>query len=136
MELGTWGSLASLLGTAIAIFQAGYMRANSKHLNKLQYLLAGVGNTALLKQQAWDNQMAILKSKGKIDEAFMSELAIHQSARDGFAEIASLVSGLEGAITTDHSAVTSNLENTLKQTKLNNQIQTEALKNPSVTDKQ
>jgi hypothetical protein len=118
-----------VIGSAIAIYQAAIIRESKKRRTEIQFLLAGVGNLALSKQQAWENQFAFLQTPQT--EEGVNLLRVHTRARDDFIEVANLVSALEGAIDSDVSAITKILNNTLSQSKINNDIQVEAMNNPS-----
>lgn len=71
--------------------------------NELQYLFAGINAAAVQKQQAWQNQIALLPKPSTPEEWAIAHAYIR--ARDDVAEIANLTSALEGTIDPDNSAI-------------------------------
>ena len=124
------GLLVGIIGTAISIYQAAQLRERKKRNIELQYLLAGISNSALSKQQAWINQMSIALPPQTEDD--LKLLRIQARARDDLSEIHSLVSALEGVMDAEGSAITSMLEKNIKQSQLNNKLQEVGLANPSL----
>ena len=119
-----------VIGTALAIYQAAVIRETKNRYRELQYILAGISNMALGKQQAWVNQGYWL---GEPDNDEVKEIyKLHARARDDFAEMATTISALEGTIDPDHSAITKMLEKMKTQISINNELQREGLKNPTL----
>lgn len=119
-----------VIGTAAAIYQTALLRANKKHRAELQYLLAGIHQLALSKQVAWNNQLGLLPPIR--DEKDLAVARVHTQARDDLMEMSSAISALEGTISTESSAIKAMMEKTLEQVQLNNKLQEEGLKNPSI----
>jgi hypothetical protein len=92
-------------------------------------LLARISNTALLKSQAWANQLNTYATPNT--EAEVSLLRLLLRAKDELVEIHGLVSALEGAVDSEESATTSILKKTLEQSKINNEIQQVGQQNPA-----
>ena len=63
-------------------------------------------------------------------------LRIHARARDNLMEISGAITALESVIDTEDSAICKMLEKTIKQTELNNRLQSEGLKNPTLPKSQ
>lgn len=95
--------VVGVIGSAIAIYQAAIINESKKRKNELQYLFAGINAAAVQKQQAWQNQIALL-SKPSTPEGWAIAHA-YIRARDDVAEIANLTSALEGTIDPDNSAI-------------------------------
>ena len=125
----TIGLIVGIIGTAIAIYQFAVINENKKRKAEMQFLLAGIGNIALSKQQTWNNQISWLPNPQNPVE--LENVRIHTRARDDFIEISSLVSALEGAIDIDSSASTKMLERSIEDGELNNKLQTVSLENPT-----
>lgn len=123
-------SIVGVIGTAVAIYQWAVLNESKKRRHELQFLLAGIHQLAISKQIEWNNQMSFLP-KPQSDKD-LEILRIHARARDNLMEISSAITALESVIDTDSSAIYAMLEKTLKQTELNNRIQTEGLKNPTI----
>ena len=121
--------IVGIIGTAIAIYQFAVINENKKRKAEMQFLLAGIGNLALSKQQAWNNQISWLPNPQNPGE--LENFRIHSRARDDFIEISSIVSALEGAIDIDSSASTKMLERSIKNGELNNKLQSVGLENPT-----
>lgn len=119
--IGIFGLLVGLVGTGVALYQRGVMNEAKKRRHELQFLLAGVGNTALLKSQAWDTQFGSFSSAG--NDANVSVLRHMARARDDFKELHGLVTGLEGAIDAEASATTAIMKKILEQGQINREIQ-------------
>ncbi len=122
--------LVGIIGTGIVIYQWAVLNESKKRQKELQFLLAGISNAVLSKQQTWINQMGLLPPPQT--EANLGVMRVHARARDDLSEIHSLVSALEGTIDTENSAITAILEKTLKQGEINNKIQKTALANPTL----
>ncbi|MGO2183054.1 MAG: hypothetical protein ACTH36_12180 [Pseudoalteromonas nigrifaciens] len=97
------GLIVGIIGTAIAIYQAAIINESKKRKNELQYLFAGINAAAVQKQQAWQNQIALLPKPSTPEEWAIAHAYIR--ARDDVAEIANLTSALEGTIDPDNSAI-------------------------------
>lgn len=119
-----------IIGTAIAIYQTAVINESKKRHRELQFLLAGISNIALAKHQSWINQGNWLPEP--VGDHEKQLYRIHARARDDFAEIANTVSALEGTIDSESSAITAMLEKGIKQVQLNNELQNEGLKNPTL----
>lgn len=124
-------SLVGVIGTALAIYQWAVLNESQKRRSELQFLLAGIHQLALSKQMEWNNQMSLLPR-----ETDLEILMVHARARDNFMEIGSVITALESVIDTDSSAITAMLEKTIKQSELNNRLQAEGLKNPTLPQNQ
>jgi len=120
--------IVGVIGTAIAIYQSAVIREGNKRKRELQYILAGVNNAALQKQQAWQNQIATLKKLETDQDWEMGRLYLR--AKDDFAEIASLTIALEGTIDVDNSAIKSMMDKSIEIVQKNNFLQEEGMKNP------
>jgi hypothetical protein len=131
MEIGsTISLLAGIIGTGIAIYQWAVLNESKKRKKEIQFLLAGISNLSLAKQQSWINQISLLNSPQDPEQLAHARSCFR--ARDDLGEIQSLVTALEGSIDSDCSATTAILGKTLDQTRLHNQIQEESLKNPTL----
>jgi len=138
---GALGLIFGMISVCIAIYQQAVIRAGErrkcemiqegeKQRGRMQYALAGINNSALQKQLAWNNRISTLPSKLETDKDW--ELAnTLMRGRDAFSEIASLTVALEGTIDSEISAIQDMLQRSIDMTKLNNELQTEALKNPT-----
>ncbi|HTD05663.1 hypothetical protein [Undibacterium sp.] len=115
-----------VIGTAIAIYQAAQINASRERLREVQFLLAGFNSLAIMKQVAWRNQMNFFANP--TDDKGKELYRIHVRASDDFAEMASVMSALEGTITTGESAIFAVMEKALKQAELNSKLQVEAQK--------
>lgn len=125
---GGVGTLVGLISAGIAIYQWAVINEAKKRKSELQYILAGINNAALQKQQAWQNQIATLK---KIESAQDWEMVrLYVRAKDDFSEIASLTIALEGTIDVDHSAIKAMMGKSIEIVKKNNELQEEGMKNP------
>ena len=69
-------------------------------------------------------------------EKDMEIIRIHARARDNLMEIGSTITALENVIDTETSAIKKMLEKTIEGSKLNNELQGEGLKNPSLPQNQ
>jgi hypothetical protein len=128
--VGVIGLVVGIIGICCAVYQTAIINENKKQRVRLQYLLAGVSNLALSKAQAWINQSSLI---GQTDTSSQLDVArVLIRAKDDFTEVHNLAAALEKSIDSDESAITQLLEETLKQSELNNKIQEEALKNPSI----
>jgi hypothetical protein len=126
--------LFGFTGTGIAIYQWAVLNESKKRNKEIQYLLAGVSNLSLAKQQAWINQISLLNTPNDPEQLAHARACVR--ARDDLGEVHSLVSALEGVIDADNSATTSILKKSLEQSKINNQLQEEGLKNPTLPHNQ
>jgi hypothetical protein len=126
--------LFGFIGTGIAIYQWAVLNESKKRNKEIQYLLAGVSNLSLAKQQAWINQISFLNTPDDPEQLAHARSCVR--ARDDLGEVHSLVSALEGVIDADNSATTSILKKSLEQAKINNQLQEESLKNPTLSHNQ
>lgn len=131
MDLSKIISLSvGIIGTAIAIYQFAVIRENKKRKNEIQHILAGINHAALQKQMSWQNQISTLpKLESDKDWEFGRALL---RARDDFQEIVGLTQALEGTIDTENSAIKKLMEQGIEITKLNNELQAEGLKNPTI----
>lgn len=127
-------SIVGVIGTSIAIYQWAVLNESKKRSTELQFLLAGIHQLALSKQLEWNNQMSLLPKPQ--NEKDMEIIRIHARARDNLMEIGSTITALENVISTDTSAIQKMLEKTISGAKLNNELQTEALRNPSLPQNQ
>jgi hypothetical protein len=128
MTLETISLLVGIMGIGISIYQMAVINERKKKLGELQYLLAGIHSSAVQKQIAWLNQLALVpKSENERDK---ESFRIHVRARDDFAALAGLALALEGAINTGVSAINTMNERTLEQAKRINLVQEEGRKNP------
>ena len=134
MELSEISEIISLsvgiIGSTIAVYQCAILRENKKRKNEIQHILAGINHTALQKQMSWQNQMNTLaKLETTQDLEYLRTLL---RAKDDFQEIVGLTPALEGTIDTENSAIIKLMEKSIKITKLNNELQAEGLKNPTM----
>ncbi len=127
-------SLVSAISTLLAIYQWAVLNESKKRRSELQFLLAGIHQLGLSKQMEWNNQMSFLPPAQS--EKDLEILRVHARARDNFAEIGSAITALENVIDTGSSAISAMLEKTIKQTELNNRLQTVGLKNPTLPHNQ
>ena len=126
----TLSLMVGIIGTAIAIYQSAIIRESKKRKSEIQYILAGINNTALQKQISWQNRISTLP---KLETDRDWELANSlMRARDDCQEIASLTIALEGTIDVDHSAIKDMMQKSIEITKQNNELQAEGLKNPTL----
>lgn len=126
--------LIGAVGTGIAIYQYAVLNESKKRRHELQFLFAGIHQLTLAKRMEWDNQISLLPQPQNDKE--MEVIRVHVRARDNLSEIGSAITALESVINTDSSAISAMLEKTIKQTELNNQLQTEASKNPTLPKNQ
>ncbi len=120
--------IVGIIGTSIAIYQAAVIREGKKRKGELQYILAGINNAALQKQQAWQNQINTLQKPENQQDWETARMYLR--AKDDFAEIASLTIALEGTIDIDHSAIESMMDKSIEIVQKNNKLQEEGMKNP------
>lgn len=123
-------SIVGVIGTLVAIYQWAVLNESKKRRHELQFLLAGIHQITLSKQIEWNNQIGLLP-KPQSDKD-MEIIKTHIRARDNLMEITSAISALESVIDTESSAISAMLEKTIKQTELNNRLQSEGLKNPTI----
>jgi hypothetical protein len=128
--VGVIGLVVGIVGICFAVYQTAVINETKKQRVRLQYLLAGVSNLALSKAQAWINQSSLMAQADTSSNLDIARVIIR--AKDDFTEVHSLAAALEKSIDCDGSAITELLKETLIQSELNNKIQAEALKNPSV----
>ncbi len=126
----TLSLIIGVIGTAVAIYQWAVLNESKKRRSELQFLFAGIHQLTLSKQIEWNNQMSFLPRVQ--NDKDLEILRVHARARDNLMEIGSAIAALENVIDTDSSAITAMLEKTLAQTEVNNRIQTEGLKNPTL----
>jgi hypothetical protein len=127
-------SVVGVISTGVAIYQWAILNESKKRRHELQFLLAGIHQVALSKQMEWNNQMSFLPRLQ--NDKDLEILRIHARARDNLMEISSAITALESVIDTDDSAICKMLEKTIKQTELNNRLQSEGLKNPTLPKSQ
>ena len=87
----------------------------------MQFLLAAISSSLNMKQVGWNYQIQELTQRQP--NADPELLRIHLRARDDMGELQQLVTSLEGAISYEFSAVSHNMEKSIEQGKLNNQLQ-------------
>lgn len=126
--------LISVVGTGIAIYQYAVLNESKKRHHELQFLFAGIHQLTMAKRMEWDNQISLLPPTQ--NDKDMEIVRVHVRARDNLVEIGSAITALESVINTDSSAISAMLEKTIKQAELNNQLQTEASKNPTLRKNQ
>lgn len=118
-------TIISFIFGAISALFATYERAviveSKKRRTEIQYLLAGIGNTATSKQIAWNNQISLLPPPDNKNDTEVYKA--HVRARDDLLEIYGLVSALEGTVDSTGSASTRILEKNIKQAELNKRLQ-------------
>ncbi|WLQ14343.1 hypothetical protein O5O45_00110 [Hahella aquimaris] len=119
-----------VIGTAIAIYQFAILRESKKRKNEIQYILAGINNAALQKQMSWQNQINTLPKLETDKEWEFGRVLLR--ARDDFQEIVGLTLALEGTIDTENSAIKKLMEQGIEIMRLNNALQAEGLKNPTI----
>src|SRR5690554_2872300 len=102
------GLIGGLIGTGIAIYQWAVINESKKRKNELQYILAGINASAIQKQTAWQNQIALLQPPKTPEEWKIAQLCVR--ARDDVTEMANLTSALEGTIDTENSAIVSMMD--------------------------
>ena len=130
LVVGIVGLVVGVAGICFAVYQTAVINETKKQRVRLQYLLAGVSNLALSKVQAWINQYSLIAQADASSQLDVERVVVR--AKDDFTEVHNLAAALEKSIDSDESAITNLLEETLKQSQLNNKIQADALKNPSV----
>lgn len=112
--------LVGIVGTGIAVYQLAVIKESKKRKQEIQYILAGIGNLALLKNQTWNNQ---INSFPKFqDNKDIEAYRVHLRARDDLREINGLVTALEGTIDSESSASLAMMEKVLKQGEINLKI--------------
>ena len=122
------GPVVGVLGTFIAIYQWAKLDASKKRQRELQFLLAGLNQISLQQGVAWNIQInTLMYSEDPKDHEIFR---LHLRARDDTAEFSSAIQALESVIDPSGSAIQDMLEKQIRNTQLNNQFQTEALKNP------
>jgi hypothetical protein len=121
--------IVGIIGTFISVYQWASINASKGRLREIQFVLAGIHSSVLMKQVGWQNQLSFHANPS--DEKSKELFRMIFRAKDDFAELANLISALEGTISTDDSAIFSVMKMGLEQSKLNNELQQEALKNPS-----
>lgn len=119
-----------IIGTAIAIYQFAIIKENKKRKNEIQHILAGIHHAALQKQMSWQNQISTLPKLETAQDWEYGRALLR--ARDDFQEIVGLTQALEGTIDTENSAIKKLMQQSIEITKLNNELQTEGLKNPTI----
>ena len=127
-------SIVGVIGTAVAIYQWAVLNEAKKRRHELQFLLAGIHQLALSKSMEWGNQISLLPKQQSDKD--LEIIRIHARARDTLMEIVSAVTALESVIDTDSSAISAMLEKNIKQSELNNRLQAEGLKNPTLRKNQ
>ncbi|RUO71652.1 hypothetical protein [Idiomarina ramblicola] len=127
LGIGIAGLVVGVIGTGIALYQWGVMNEAKKRRHELQYLLAGISNTALLRRQSWLNQLSLYPAPQGEADLNLKRMLVR--ARDDLSEIHSLVAALEGAVDSEKSATTEILKKTIEQGELNNRIQKLASQN-------
>ncbi len=128
--IGGCGTLVGIISTGIAIYQSAVLNETNKRKSELQYILAGINNSALQKQVSWQNQMNTLHNLESAQDWEM--LRVYLKAKDDMAEIASLAIALEGAINTENSAIGKMMDKSIEMVRKNNELQNEGLKNPTL----
>jgi hypothetical protein len=123
-------TISGIIGIFVSVYQAAQLSASKERLKEVQYVLAALNSAAISKQGAWQNQLRFYSNpeSEKDKEIFRA----HARARDDFADLAQLASALEGTISSSSSAMTDSMEKAIKQQKLNNELQAEGLKNPTL----
>jgi len=127
---GTISLVVGIIGTGVAIYQWAVLNESKKRKRELQYIIAGINSAALQKQQAWQNQIALISKPETPAEWETARLYVR--AKDDFAEIASLTVALEGTIDVEGSAISDMMDKYLANVKKNNELQAEGLKNPTL----
>ena len=117
----------------LSIYQWAQINATKDRFREIQFLLASIHSAALAKQVGWQTQLGMRANP--VDEKDKEIFRIVVSVRDDFAELATLASAMEGAISAKDSAISEVMKKALEQSKLNNEIQAEGLKNPSLPSK-
>jgi len=131
MGLGeTISLLVGIIGTGVAIYQWAILNETKKRKRELQYIIAGINNAALQKQQAWQNQISLIATPETQSDWETARLYVR--AKDDFAELASLTIALEGTIDVEGSAISDMMDKYLASVRKNNELQTEAMKNPTL----
>ena len=120
----------SLIGTWIGIYQFVKIKEGKDRLRKLQYTLAGINNIAIQKQISWQNQINTLADPKSQSEWEAARVLLR--GRDDFQELVGITVALEGTISTDHSAIKDLMQKSIDIVKMNNNLQTEGLKNPNI----
>jgi len=125
--------IIGVVGTGLSIYQWAQINATKDRFREIQFLLASIHSAALAKQVGWQNQLGMRANP--VDEKNQEIFRIVVSVRDDFAELATLASAMEGAISAKDSAISEVMKKAREQSKLNNEIQAEGLKNPSLPTK-
>ncbi|MDP1787008.1 hypothetical protein [Nitrosomonas sp.] len=127
-------SIIGVLGTVIAIYQCAVLNESKKRRHELQFLFAGIHQFTLSKRMEWDNQISLLPKPQ--NDRDMEIIRVHVRARDNLMAIGNAITALESVIDTDSSAISAMFEKTIKQVELNNRLQTEGSKNPTIPSNQ
>lgn len=127
-------SIIGVFGTGIAIYQWAILNESKKRRRELQFLFAGIHQFTLSKQMEWNNQISLLPNPQ--DDKDIEVRKVHIRARDNLMAIGNAITALESVIDTDSSAISAILEKTIKQVELNNRLQTEGSKNPTIPSNQ
>ncbi|EDY81177.1 hypothetical protein VDG1235_794 [Verrucomicrobiia bacterium DG1235] len=127
-HLETIGLIAGLISAFIAVYQWATINEIKKRGKEIQYLLAGINNSAVQKNQSWKRQIQLLGEPK--DENDWKVVRAHARAADDFEDLATLVTALEGTIDTESSAIKDMMRKYKETVELNNQLQAEGLKNP------
>ncbi|MDP1548807.1 MAG: hypothetical protein Q8L97_01415 [Nitrosomonas sp.] len=127
-------SIIGVLGTVIAIYQYAVLNESKKRRHELQFLFAGIHQFTLSKRMEWDNQISLLPKPQ--NDRDMEIIRVHVRARDNLMAIGNAITALESVIDTDSSAISAMFEKTIKQVELNNRLQTEGSKNPTIPSNQ
>ncbi len=120
MEIEIIFGLVGCIGTFVAIYQWGTLNETKKRKRELQYILASLNNSALQKQNSWQNQISALPNPSNEQEWEM--LKVHMRARDSFAELSQQLTAMEGIIDTEYSAIEKMTERSLKAVKQGKEI--------------
>jgi hypothetical protein len=129
-SLNILGLIFAVVGFAYMVYQQTVIQEGKKQRGRMQYALASINNSAIGKQIAWQNRMRTLHElKTQSDWELGNTL---MRGRDDFIEISGLAMALEGIIDSDKSAIQDMMQRSIDMTKLNNELQTEASKNPTI----
>ena len=122
--------IIGVVGTGVSIYQWAQINATKERFREIQFLMASIHSSAIMKQVGWQNQLSMhVNPLNEQDKELFRTIV---SVRDDFAELANLVSAMEGAISAHDSAISEVMKKVLEQSKLNNELQAEGLKNPSL----
>ncbi len=127
-------STVGAIGTFVSIYEWAVLNESKKRRHELQFLMAGIHQLALSKQMEWNNQMSFLPRPQ--NDKDLEVLRTHARARDNLMEVCSAIAALESVIDTESSAISAMLKKTITQTELNNRLQAEGLKNPTLPQNQ